>query len=101
MAKFVSVSIAGIEPAGEIPSRENVISGSPRFKSWSVDEAAGGVSSGYGKKRQVSGALRMSIGSTAAFVPVLLSLPEKAVLLTRLARATALFCVPGLKERGK
>lgn len=46
MAKFTSLTTTGIEPTADVPSGESVISGSPRFKSWNVDEAAGGISSG-------------------------------------------------------
>jgi hypothetical protein len=46
MAKFVPIDISGIEPTEDVPSKESVISGNPRFTSWNVDEAAGGVSSG-------------------------------------------------------
>ncbi len=35
----------GIDPKEDAPSESSVLSGSPRFKSWNLDEA-GGVSSG-------------------------------------------------------
>jgi uncharacterized protein len=46
MAKFISMSIGGIEPVEEVPSSGSVISGKPQFTSWNVDEASGGLSSG-------------------------------------------------------
>ena len=46
MAKFVAMGIDGVEPEEDRPDKESVISGNPRFKSWSLDEADGGVSSG-------------------------------------------------------
>jgi uncharacterized protein len=44
--KFVAMNTIGIDPKEDTPSESSVISGSPRFKSWNLDEAAGGVSSG-------------------------------------------------------
>jgi uncharacterized cupin superfamily protein len=44
--KFVAMNTSGIDPREDTPSESSVISGSPRFKSWNLDEAAGGVSSG-------------------------------------------------------
>lgn len=46
MPKFVTVGISGIEPTEEIPAKVSVLSGTPKFTSWSVDEAAGGISAG-------------------------------------------------------
>ena len=46
MPKFVTVEISGIEPTEEIPAKESVISGTPKFTSWGMDEAAGGISAG-------------------------------------------------------
>ena len=46
MPRFVTVGISGIEPTEEIPAKESVISGTPKFTSWGVDEAAGGISGG-------------------------------------------------------
>ncbi len=46
MANFVATDVSGIRPTEEVPAKESVISGAPRFKSWTVDEAAGGISSG-------------------------------------------------------
>lgn len=44
--KFVSMNTSGIEPTEDAPSKSSVIFGTPRFKSWNLDEAARGISSG-------------------------------------------------------
>jgi uncharacterized protein len=54
MAKFVPMDISGIEPAEDVPSKESVISENPLLKSWNVDEAAGGVSSGIWESTSLS-----------------------------------------------
>jgi uncharacterized cupin superfamily protein len=46
MAKFVAIAIAGVDPTEDAPSKDVVIAGNPRFKSWNLDDAEGGVSSG-------------------------------------------------------
>src|SRR5687767_12873737 len=46
MTQFIAMDISGIEAAEDAPDRSSVISGSPRFKSWTLDEAEGGISSG-------------------------------------------------------
>jgi uncharacterized protein len=44
MAKFVAMGIDGIEPEEYGPDKGSVISGNPRFRLWSLDEAKGGLS---------------------------------------------------------
>jgi uncharacterized protein len=44
--KFVTVGISGMEKTEERPPKESIVSGAPKFTSWSVDEAAGGISAG-------------------------------------------------------
>jgi uncharacterized cupin superfamily protein len=46
MTKFITMDISGSEATEDAPERSSVISGSPRFKSWSLDEAQGGIASG-------------------------------------------------------
>jgi uncharacterized cupin superfamily protein len=46
MSKFIAMSINSLEPEEDAPDKDRVIFGSPQFKSWSLDEAAGGLSSG-------------------------------------------------------
>jgi uncharacterized cupin superfamily protein len=44
--KFFPMNTGSLAPTESAPSETSVISGTPRFKSWNLDEAAGGVSSG-------------------------------------------------------
>ena len=46
MTRYVPMTIDGIAPIGEVPDGSSVIAGSPRFRSWSLDEARSGLSSG-------------------------------------------------------
>jgi uncharacterized protein len=46
MAKFVAMGIESVEPEEYRPDKDSVISGNPRFRLWSLDEAKGGLSSG-------------------------------------------------------
>ena len=46
MAKFVAMGIDGVDPEEYGPDKGSVISGNPRFRSWSLDEAKGGLASG-------------------------------------------------------
>jgi uncharacterized cupin superfamily protein len=46
MAKFVTMDINGIEPEEDAPDQGAVLSGNPRFRTWALDEATGGLSSG-------------------------------------------------------
>jgi uncharacterized cupin superfamily protein len=46
MAKFVALGIDGVEPEEYRPDKGSVISGNPRFRLWSLDEAKRGLCSG-------------------------------------------------------
>ena len=46
VARFVPMDVNSIKSIEDAPSKDSVIFGNPRFKSWTVDEAEGGVSSG-------------------------------------------------------
>ncbi|WP_038169791.1 cupin domain-containing protein [Verrucomicrobium sp. BvORR106] len=46
MPNFIAMRIGAVEPEVEAPDSGSVISGKPRFKSWTLDEADGGLSSG-------------------------------------------------------
>jgi len=45
MALFVAVNTVG-EPESGAPAEGRIISGSPQFRTWNVDEAEGGIYSG-------------------------------------------------------
>jgi uncharacterized cupin superfamily protein len=40
------MELSGMEPTEDVPSKESLIAGNPLFKSWNLDEAAGGISCG-------------------------------------------------------
>ncbi|AOO81937.1 cupin domain-containing protein [Bosea vaviloviae] len=46
MAKFLALGIEGVEPEEYGPDEGSVVSGAPRFRSWTRDEADGGLSCG-------------------------------------------------------
>lgn len=46
MEKLAKISIAGIEPEHGEPAPGRLISGSPKFRTWNVEEADGGVFAG-------------------------------------------------------
>lgn len=52
MTKFVTMAIDGIEPETDEPDEGSVISGAPHFRSWTLDEAEGGLSSGVWEATQ-------------------------------------------------
>jgi hypothetical protein len=66
MAKFVAMGIDGIEPEEYGPDKGSVISGNPRFRLWSLDEAKGGYPPGSGRPHRISGVLKTPIGNTVA-----------------------------------
>ena len=43
---MVGLTPSGIEPEESAPPAERVISGQPRFRSWNVEEASGGLHAG-------------------------------------------------------
>lgn len=43
MTGFVAMIISGMTPTEDAPRKENVMAGAPRFKTWNLDEAAGGI----------------------------------------------------------
>ena len=46
MAKFLPMKIGEVHPDDEMPPPDSVISDSPSFRSWGLDEAEGGISCG-------------------------------------------------------
>ncbi len=46
MSLFLAIGIAGVEPELGAPSPDRVIAGDPRFKTWNLEEADGGVYAG-------------------------------------------------------
>lgn len=46
MPGFLTISTDGIEPEEGAPPPERVISGNPRFRTWNVEEADGGIYAG-------------------------------------------------------
>lgn len=44
--KFLAVGITGIEPEVSAPAEGRLISGDPKFRSWNVEEAEGGLYAG-------------------------------------------------------
>jgi len=46
VSHFARLSTSGIEPEEGAPAPERVISGSPKFRSWNVEEAPGGLYAG-------------------------------------------------------
>lgn len=44
--KFLAVDITGIEPEVGAPAEGRLISGNPKFRSWNVEEAEGGLYAG-------------------------------------------------------
>lgn len=43
---FASVSIAGVEPEEGAPAPDRLIAGDPKFRTWNVEEAEGGLYAG-------------------------------------------------------
>ncbi|RXT51255.1 cupin [Bosea sp. Tri-44] len=52
MGKFVTMGVDGTEPETYGPDEGSVIAGAPRFRSWTLDEAEGGLSSGLWEATQ-------------------------------------------------
>ncbi len=46
MGLLVSINTAGVEPEEGAPAPDRVISGDPRFRTWNVEEAEGGIYAG-------------------------------------------------------
>lgn len=46
MALFAAVDIAAVQPEEGAPAPDRLISGNPRFTSWNVEEAEGGLYAG-------------------------------------------------------
>ncbi len=46
MSTFLTFDTAGIEPEAGEPAADRLISGSPKFRTWNLDEAEGGVCAG-------------------------------------------------------
>ena len=46
MARFAAIDIAGVEPELGAPAPDRLISGDPRFTTWNVEEAEGGLYAG-------------------------------------------------------
>ena len=43
---FASVAVAGVEPEEGAPAPDRLVSGDPKFRTWNVEEAEGGVYAG-------------------------------------------------------
>lgn len=46
VSRFVGVSVAGIEPEEGAPAPDRVIAGDPKFRTWNLEEADGGLYAG-------------------------------------------------------
>jgi len=46
MSNFLDIDIAGVEPEIGAPPADRLISGAPRFRTWNVEEQAGGLYAG-------------------------------------------------------
>ncbi|RST87310.1 cupin domain-containing protein [Aquibium carbonis] len=46
MARFAAIDVAGVEPEHGAPAAERLIAGDPRFTTWNVEEAEGGLYAG-------------------------------------------------------
>jgi uncharacterized protein len=46
MARLLAIATDGIEPEEGAPAADRLISGEPRFRTWNVEEAEGGVYAG-------------------------------------------------------
>jgi uncharacterized cupin superfamily protein len=46
VARLVAIDIAGIEPEEGAPAPDRLVSGDPRFTTWNVEEAEGGLYAG-------------------------------------------------------
>ena len=46
MARLLAIGTDGIEPEEGAPAADRLISGEPRFRTWNVEEAEGGVYAG-------------------------------------------------------
>lgn len=46
MTLFLDISIDGMEPEEGAPAPERLVSGDPRFRSWNLEEADGGLYAG-------------------------------------------------------
>ena len=45
-AKFVTIDTAAVAPESGAPAADRLISGSPKFRTWNVEEAEGGLYAG-------------------------------------------------------
>ena len=43
---FLDISVAGVEPEAAAPAPDRLIDGDPRFRTWNVEEADGGLYAG-------------------------------------------------------
>lgn len=46
MSLFVAIDTAGVEPETGAPAADRLLAGEPRFTTWTVDEAPGGLYAG-------------------------------------------------------
>ena len=46
MPKFLTIDVSGIEPEAGAPAEGRLISGDPKFSTWNVEEAYGGIYAG-------------------------------------------------------
>lgn len=46
VSRFLHLSVTGIEPLQEVPATGRLLAGEPKFTSWNVEEAEGGLLAG-------------------------------------------------------
>ena len=46
MALFAAIDVAGVEPEEGAPAPDRLLAGAPRFTTWNVEEAGGGLHAG-------------------------------------------------------
>ncbi|WP_349957904.1 cupin domain-containing protein [Rhizobium sp. ZPR3] len=46
MATYLQLNVEGVEPEAGAPAADRLISGAPAFRTWSLDEAEGGLYAG-------------------------------------------------------
>ena len=46
VTRFLHLSVAGVEPQQEAPALDRLLAGEPKFTSWNVEEAEGGLLAG-------------------------------------------------------
>lgn len=79
MSRFLDFNLSGIEPEEGAPLPERILSGSPEFRTWNLEEnAEGTLLQAYGRVRRENGVSNMTNGSSATFFPAAPSSAKKA-----------------------